>query len=345
MNASTELQERAGHLRDDASSPSVSVDAPLSGPPMGSTGVYIPDGPAGSVDRLGIGWAQGTTRTTGYADVLDWLRELFGPATERGGTRWYHRSWSFETEGVKVADGPRSGSSNAAEVYIEVTQGACDGLGWDGCMRLLALLSTLGVRLSRCDVYYDDRRRIVDPSTVMDAVQAGQTRSHLRYWRRVDDSAGGFTAYLGKRASDCMLRVYRKWAESGDAVDGVRWEMEAKGERAGIVADFVRRSPTPAVAYFELVRAFVDFVDTTDGARPDRAPLLDWWAELVQSAGRAKLVLGVVVDSLARKVAWIRRAVTPTLALLFHAYGSEGMSTLIAEGWPRARWDLLPVAS
>jgi DNA relaxase NicK len=297
------------------------------------------------VGRLGIGWAQGTTHAASYEIVLDTLRELFGPAVERGGLHWYARSWTLGTEGVKVADGPRSRSSHRDEVYIEVSQGACDGLGWDGCMRLLALLDGLGVRLSRCDVYYDDLRRIVDPVAVLAAVEAGQTLSHLRYWRHAGDSAGGWTTYLGKRSSECMLRVYRKWAESGEAADGVRWEMEAKGPRAGIVADLIRSSSAPAVQYFALVRAFVDFVDTSDGARPDRAPLLDWWAQLIGSADRAKLVLAVVVDTLARKVRWLRAGVAPTLALVFHAYGSDWLSDLIAEGYPRAPWKLLPVPS
>jgi len=324
MNASTGLQERAR------------VDAPLS-----STGVQMPDG-TGGVGRLGIGWAQGTTHATGYRDVLGWLGELFGAIVERKrGLQWYRRAWSIGTGGVVVADGPVSGWSDPAEVYIVIPQTACDALGWDGSMRLLALLDVLGVRLSRLDVYYDDLRRIADPRDVMAAVEGGQTRSRVKSWREVRDHEGGMTAYLGSRTGECMVRVYRKWAESGDPSQGVRWEMEAKGERAPIVAALIRSAAAPAVQYFELVRAFVDFVDRSDGARGSRSPLLGWWAELVGSAGRATLAVRVVVDSLARKLAWVRRQVTPTLAVLFHAYGSAGISDLIAEGYPRARFELL----
>jgi Replication initiation factor len=127
------------------------------------------------------------------------------------------------------------------------------------------------------------------------------------------------------------------------------------------VADLVRGSRSPGVVYFELLRAFCDFVDrrscgstdvdasanVSDAARirGDRAVLLPWWSLLVGSAGRARLVGAVVVDTLARKVAWLRRQVAPTLALVFGVHGSGAVSDLIDEGWHRARWELAPAAS
>ncbi len=293
--------------------------------------------------RLGIGWAQGTTHTTSCEDVRGWLGEIFGPAAlRRTGLQWYERAWSLGDQGVVVADLPRSSSSHAGEVYIVIPQGALDALGWDGSVRVLRLLGALGVRLSRVDVYFDDLRRLADPVDVLAALEAGNTRTRVKAWRSVRDSAGGMTTYLGSRTGECMVRVYRKWAESGVESDGVRWEMEAKGPRAPLVADLVAGSARPAVVYMELLRAFVDFVARPEGTRGDRAPLLGWWAGLVGSAGRARLVGAVVVDSLARKVAWLRRQVAPTLALVFGVHGSGMVSDLIDGGWSRARWDLVP---
>jgi DNA relaxase NicK len=326
-------------------------------PPVSSTGVQMTGDEAG---RLGIGWAQGTTHATSCADVRAWLGEIFGPATLRkSGLQWYERAWSLGEAGVVVADLPRSSSSHPGEVYIVIPQGAFDALGWAGSVRVLALLSALGVRLSRVDVYFDDLRRLADPSDVIAAVEAGNVRSRVKSWRVVRDSAGGMTAYLGSRTGECMVRVYRKWAESGVESDGVRWEMEAKGARAPLVADLVRGSSSPAVVYFELLRAFCDFVERRtlgstevdptgariDAARlrGDRAALLPWWSLLVGTAGRARLVGVVVVDTLVRKVAWLRRQVAPTLALVFGVHGSGVVSDLIDEGWERARWELAPV--
>jgi DNA relaxase NicK len=291
-----------------------------------------------------VGWAQGTTHATSCEDVRGWLGEEFGPAVlRRSGLQWYERAWSLGDAGVVVADTPRSGSSDPGEVYVSIPQAALDALGWEGQVRVLALLRSLGVRLSRCDVYWDDLRRLADPVDVVAAVEAENTLTRVKRWRVVRDSEGGMTAYLGSRTGECMVRVYRKWAESGNAADGVRWEMEAKGDRAQLVADLVRVSSAPAETFFGLLRAHVDFVDTSGGKRADRAPLLDWWSSLVGSAGRAKLAAKVTVDTLARKVAWLRRQVAPTLALVFGARGSGVVNELISEGWPRARWDLVPV--
>lgn len=301
---------------------------------------------AGGVGRLGIGWAQGTTREAPVAEVLGWLSERFGPAVPREhGLQWYGRAWKLGEHGVVVGDRPRSSSSDPGEVYVVIPQGALDPLGWDGQVAVLALLESLRVRLSRVDVYYDDLARHADPEDVLAAMRAGNARTRVKAVRWVGDFSGGMTTYLGSREGECMVRVYRKWAESGDPGAGVRWEMEAKGERAPIVADFVRGAAAPAVAFFGLLRAFVDFVDREDGARGDRAPMLAWWAMLIGSAGLARLAGRVVVDSLARKVAWLRRQVVPTLALVFAAYGSAGLSNLIDEGWPRARWELVPALS
>ena len=305
----------------------------------------MPEGAPGRTERgrLGIGWAQGTTRSTSVVDMLAWLSELFGPAKlrEGNGLQWYHRAWSVGDLGVVVADRPRSSSSPACEVYVIVPQRPLDALGWDGQVKLLALLASLGVRLSRCDVYYDDLARLADPEDVLAAVRAGNTRSHMVKWRPVGpDSDGGMTMYLGSRTGECMIRVYRKWAESGDPTAGVRWEMEAKGERAPIVADFVRLAASPAVAFFGLVRAFVDFVDREDGARGSRSELLGWWSALVGSAERALYVGEVVANGLAKRAAWFRRACAPTMAVLFAALGSDAIDRMMRDAWDAAPWAL-----
>jgi DNA relaxase NicK len=311
-------------------------------PPAGSTGVEMTTGVPG---RLGIGWAQGTTHSTSTADVLGWLSETFGQVVPREtGLQWYRRSWRIGTAGVMVGDGPRSGTSNPAEVYVVIPQAALEPLGWTGQLGTLALLSSLGVRLSRLDVNYDDLSRVADPADVLEALEAGQTRSHARAWRVVRDSSGGMTTYIGARTGEMMVRVYRKWVESKDPTQGVRWEAECKGERAGLVADLITSSDRPGVTFFELLRSFVDFVAREEGQRGDRAPFLAWWAALVRDAGRATLALKVVGDSFARRLAWLRRQVAPTLAEAFVRGGSGLISALIGEGMDRRGVPVLVLA-
>lgn len=315
----------------------------MSDPRACSTGVPDPNRPG----VLGIDWAQGTVRGTSCEDVRAWLGEIFGPAAERPkGWGWYARSWSLgdPAQHVIVADTPVSSSSVPGEVYVEIPGGALAPLGWDGQVRVLVLLDSIGVRLSRVDVAYDDLARVTDPADVLAAIEAGNTRTRTRAWRSVRDHKGGMTTYIGSRLAECFVRVYRKWAESNDPTQGTRWEMEAKGERAPIVAALMRSAPRPAETYLELLRLHADFVDRSGGERAERAPLLAWWSALIGSAGRATLTARVVViDTLARKTAWMLRSVAPTLALLFAARGSSAVNAIIDAGWSRARFDLLAV--
>lgn len=310
------------------------------GSPGSSTGVQMTEPAA----KLGIGWAQGTTREAEAAWLLGVLGPLFGEVKERkSGLQWYARGWSVGALGVMVGDSPRSSSSAEGEVYIVVPQGALDPLGWDGQMALLAQLASLGVRLSRLDVYLDDLARLTDPSDVLAAVESGQTRTRVKSWRAVRDHRQGMTTYLGSREGECMVRIYRKWAESGDPTQGTRWEMEAKGARAPLVYELLAATDDPASAYLGLLRAFCDFVERAEGARGDRCALLGWWAALVGSVGRVRLAGRVLVDSLARKLRWFERQCAPTLVLLFARDGSAGLNGLMERAWDRARWDLLPM--
>jgi hypothetical protein len=298
---------------------------------------------------VGLGWLQGTTRTADRDALTARLGAIFGEVRERAsGLQWYRESATVGGSGVVVGWAPRSASSLASEVFVMVPQSALDALGCDGSLALLGeLVEDYGLRPSRLDIYLDDRARLADPADVLDAIERGQVRSHVRAWRTVRDSTGGMTTYLGSRQGDAMVRVYRKWAESGDPEQGVRWEMECRGERAQLVTAMVlpvASSVGLAGVYLGLLRAFVDFVQRGEGQRGDRAPLLGWWAALVGSAGRVGPVLARVKDSLQRRREWVRRQVAPSLALLFAVDGSDGVSDIIREGWDRAPWAVLSPA-
>jgi hypothetical protein len=137
--------------------------------------------------------------------------------------------------------------------------------------------------------------------------------------------------------------VYRKWAESGNPDDGVRWEMECKGDRAALVASLmIGAADTAGERFVSLLRAFCDFVDRADEARGDRAPLLPWWAALVESVGRWRGVIGKAADSLARRVRWLRKSVAPTLAVFVATLGRAALDELVTEGRVKASLAAVP---
>jgi hypothetical protein len=65
----------------------------------------------------------------------------------------------------------------------------------------------------------------------------------------------GSTLYLGKRTSELFARLYDKEAESRDPRyrNCWRWELEAKGKRAGLAVGLLRRNPETSGAVASIV--------------------------------------------------------------------------------------------
>lgn len=317
---------------------------------------------------VGLGWLRGTIRGEA-ATALDVLAAYFGSATDRAGrgTRWYGRVATLDDGRVAVAwDGI---GQAAGTVMVDVTQTALDGLGFAGSLDLLRSLAGVGFRASRVDVYADDRARLADPSDVWAAIENGDTVTHARGGEWRENRAGGATAYLGERSSDRFLRVYRKDFAGDDP--RVRWELESKGQaardavtallnegaqgRADTAAyrpwgprPLVPEAPSrprapaagpagPALSVLGLILGFVDFRAREGSTRGDRAPRLAWWEALVGSLVRVRGEVARRVDSLARRVMWLRMQVAPTLAAIWARpeYGNDWLNALLGDGLDR----------
>lgn len=295
-------------------------------PPVSSTGVDITEG------RLSIGWLQGTVRQDPQW-LIATLGHFFGPSEERAvGMPWYAKSASLGEWGVRVGWEPRGTMNAPDEAVFVIPQRALDALGWDGVAHLTRVLAGFGARYSRVDVAYDDFGRVVDPLAVYQAFVGGQVVAHTRMARLVQDAAGGATAYIGARTSEAFVRVYRKWAETGDDAEGVRWEGEFKGDRAGRALALVLAADAPAVAFFGIVRGIADFRDRVGVANGSRSPLLPWWAALIGAAERVSLAVPLVVSSLAERVLWLHRQAAPTLALAYRRLGVGVLRALLDDG-------------
>jgi DNA relaxase NicK len=224
---------------------------------------------------------------------------------------------------------------------VDITQTALDGLGWTRSLDLSQALLTAGLRASRLDLYLDDRKRRASARVVRGAIVQGDYVSHAQPGGyREDDTTGAATAYLGSRESERFLRAYDKDPNGEDP--RTRWELENKGATARIALDLIasaHRTPDAARALVPgLLRAFVDFCDRDPGARGDRAPMLDWWQALMGDFAKVRGAVAVKVDSLARRVTWLRRQVAPTLAAVWARpeYGNGWLNDVLSDGLDRA---------
>jgi phage replication initiation protein len=146
----------------------------------------------------------------------------------------------------------------------------------------------------------------------------------------------GATTYLGSSQSEAIVRVYDKAAESGHANAGVRWELQARADRAARFVDGAVHASNGLASYIlAAIRGLIDFRERTVNGRADRAALLPWWAAIIGDADRVGLNGPTKVDSLEQRAAWVERQVAPSLAMLVSAYGTDWLRWVLEMGEER----------
>jgi hypothetical protein len=194
------------------------------------------------------------------------------------------------------------------EVHLDVPAKVLEGMAHHVLHRLLWDVAAHARNVTRIDVTLDDwdkRRTPMDLEQLTSGAENPYllnkrytvTRAEQSNWQRSKGPKGGDSWYLGSAKGAARLRVYDKARESGGEVDAVRWELQLRDTRAkealvnlmlggtgGMVQDMGEWAAS------ELVR-FVDFRDREADTNVTRAPRLEWWADLVGAASRARPVV------------------------------------------------------
>jgi len=172
-----------------------------------------------------------------------------------------------------------------------------------------------------------------EPGDVAEALTEGEVRTLAKraFFREMKDMFGdGHTVYMGRRSSERYFRCYRR-------DDGrTRVELECKQERANLV--FEDWLAMEGKEWRD--RAMGHLRDYVDFGR-------DWWREFTRGVVRAMCKLaGAGRASVERSLAWVRRQVAPTLAMLVIAAGGDMgvVDEVVREGkgrqGPRQRYAL-----
>jgi len=112
--------------------------------------------------------------------------------------------------------------------------------------------------ITRLDLAIDARNCNLRPQKATERIKAGACRTRSRKFPCTLDAINtGYTQYIGKKSSECCVRIYDKAAESNVDGDYVRVEVVFKAGRAHRAAQAVTRGED----YRALVRGFVDFTD------------------------------------------------------------------------------------
>jgi hypothetical protein len=290
--------------------------------------------------RIGLGWMDGSARNGNPGDVLDVMEKHFGGDTKDGPrTGWHGASLSFDHGRASVF---WEGRGNAKETTrVEVTQGGCDGLGFDGSIALARDLVAVGWKSrARMDVYLDDYDGRISPAKARAAVRAGQVVTHARAAKEgacpgkfIDNDYDVTTSYyLGQPSSDRQLRIYDKRGPT-------RVELQARRAAAVAVLDSLLGAEDPGRAVLGNLVSFADFRESRGrtGLGHRRAARLGWWGDLVGEAAKVEGVPAAPDRSLAERAEWFDRSLGATLAELERDMGPEWVEAVLRKGHQKLR--------
>ncbi|MBD5394350.1 MAG: replication initiation factor domain-containing protein [Lachnospiraceae bacterium] len=181
------------------------------------------------------------------------------------------------------------------------------------------------VKFSRIDLAIDDIGcNYYSVNDVFDICRTRRLVSRFKGYEfttgeKFADGVSGNTLYVGKRSSDCFLRIYDKRLEQkekiGDDVgyDWVRWELELKHNRAQKAVD----SLLSGVGLGELSIGILSNyfrVIICDDSNTTRCSLDPVWKKFVEGVSKIRLFCKEIEKTLDRKKQWIKKQVLPSIA-------------------------------
>jgi hypothetical protein len=183
-----------------------------------------------------------------------------------------------------------------AWVHVQIKGKGCRAVGVG---KIIDLHDALHVKFGdayrekRVDVAWDDYEKRCTPGQFREqfwdpeqkTVRPGVRSRVRKALAREDDCIEGGGSYtVGSRASERMLRVYDKAAQSKGEIDAIRFELECKKRAAQLVLWAMAADRTnPAAGAAKALVGFVDFRAGKGGKRPE------WWSQIVRDAQKAAL--------------------------------------------------------
>lgn len=186
----------------------------------------------------------------------------------------------------------------------------------------------LDLKCSRIDLAIDDYSKKLHFQQLENAI-SNQHHSGFKVSRTVRNHGSrfnGWTAYLGSRQSEFMVRVYDKYAESNGRINCIRWESEIKGDTANALFPLLLEFPVTEDEYQNMLINYaigkIKFIDTID-KNISRCPLLSWWAEWLEfiRCVPKKIFLPLKQPTLARTKQWLQKSVSKSLAMIKESLG------------------------
>lgn len=203
-------------------------------------------------------------------------------------------------------------------------------------IEFLRTMSQYGASFTRIDLAVDDMgQNYFSIADVAQLLEEGSYLSQFRKFNKIqshltDGTETGYTINMGSRESEVFLRVYDKKLEQIEKAHlhpeilplWVRWELEIKGDKAGIVVkEFLSGNNLGSVTMGILSR-YVRFILPVDSNK-SRCPLLPEWERFVQAVEPLKLSVKPDPPSIERSIKYASKQFPRTLSKIRYGLGDD----------------------
>lgn len=315
--------------------------APQQVPPTGNTGAPLHP-------QAGLDWLDFTVRVLDTCDrdyALHRLGELFMGLTRlernmHGYTRVFaclsgYGFVMYNHERLDMGVHVSLSSSALAEfssLYPESSQ-----------YRILTEARSIGCRFTRIDICFDTPDVHID--MVVDAVNRGELVTPARKVTLMQDMIGdnpGKTVYIGAPTSERRVRIYDKAAEQDVSGVWTRFETQYRKAYADSIVDYILHSD---VSMEVLVSTSFDFRELGNTRTNNRARSA-WFQAILGAFEKVELTVTKAARTLKDKAEWFLQQQSRTLAVLWMAFGSSFIDTVLEVGVIRAtQIDMMQVSS
>lgn len=201
------------------------------------------------------------------------------------------------------------------------------------------------VSITRLDLCADDFDSLLSIPKIETKIRLGMLRGSARHVRPFipkdynGNSVSGGTIYIGVPQSDAYIRIYDKQAQTGTSAPWVRVEIELKRKYAVDVADMIINSQPEEISklYCSIVYDRIRFLSRkgsdSNTVRDDR--VCSWWSKFLDGCSVGLKLTRDDSPSLSSVSAWLKRSVSPSLAMAASAYGEDYVKQLLSDGSDR----------
>lgn len=259
---------------------------------------------------------------------------IYSPALGDFDGKSYKGSSSESLRGTRVFSNPPK-RGEYGEIRFKIPGKALAGASMDAICDMVGVMKELwSGKCGRFDVAIDDYSKVIDLDEVKKAQDEGNYAHVQIFGYHESGERGkrerGRTITFGARSSESYLRIYDKKTETKGEIDCIRYEVEFKDDKAEQLLsawldhDFQDQQGAAKVLAGAALGA-VRFCDRSSGEKNlERLNDLPWYAKLCSSVVSGfRLRVRKKERFLDDSIAWVKKAVMPTMAMIRLYMGDE----------------------